>query len=74
MEPMKFIGATPEKKLCGLKRKAKKYGLVIRRYERRDPDSYMLVDEQRNAVATPVPMTLEQIELWLDDLAATESN
>ena len=57
MEPMKFIGATPEKKLCGLKRKAKKYGLVIRRYERRDPDSYMLVDAQRNASVAEAPMT-----------------
>lgn len=74
MKPMKFIGATPEMILCGLKRKAKKYGLVIRRYERRDPDSYMLVNAQLNAVAAPVPMTLEQIELWLDDLAATEAD
>ena len=29
---------------------------------------YMLVDIDTNALAAPGPMTLEEVELWLDDL------
>lgn len=50
-----------------LKTRAKKYGLAIRKYERGE-DSYMLVDIRLNAVGAPAPMTLEQVEMWLDDL------
>ena len=49
-----------------LKRRAKKHGLTIRNYERGE-DSFMLVDVN-NTVAAPAPMTLDQVDLWLDDL------
>lgn len=50
-----------------LKTRAKKHGLAIRKYERGE-DSYMLVDVSYNAIVAPYPMTLEQVEMWLDDL------
>jgi len=50
-----------------LKTRAKKYGLAIRKYERGE-DSYVLVDISYNVIAAPYPMTLEQVEMWLDDL------
>ena len=53
--------------LSQLKTRAKKYGMRIRVYERGE-DSYMLVDVQTNSVVAPYPMTLEQMEQWLDDL------
>lgn len=50
-----------------LKSKAKKHDMTIYKYERGE-DSYMLVDIYLNAVAAPAPMTLEEVEAWLDDL------
>ena len=50
-----------------LKRRAKKFGMTIRKYHRRE-DSFMLVDVSTGGVAAPAPVTLAQVELWLDDL------
>lgn len=50
-----------------LKKRAVKRGLMIRKYERGE-DSYALVDARLNVVVAPAPMTLEQVEQWLDDL------
>lgn len=50
-----------------LKRRASKHGLLIRKYKRGE-DSFMLVDAWANTVAAPAPMTLDQVDLWLDDL------
>lgn len=49
-----------------LKRRAKRHGLTIRTYC--GEGFFMLVDVERNFVAAPAPMTLEQISMWLDDL------
>ena len=68
-KPMKFIGYKPT--LAQLKRRAKKYGMTIRKYKRGE-DSYLLVDVYTNAVAAPEPMTLAEIERWLDDLDAQQ--
>lgn len=51
-----------------LKTRAKKHDLTIRKYQRGEKDSYMLVDAVYNAVVAPAPMTIEQVEMWLDDL------
>lgn len=51
-----------------LKRRAKKHGLLIRKYKRGE-DSFMLVDAGTNAVVSyPVPLPLDGISNWLDDL------
>lgn len=72
MQPMKQINAEPTT-LNQLKTRANKHGLTIRKYERNE-DSYMLVDVSYNAIAAPAPMTLAQVELWLDDLDDLQSN
>ena len=64
VKPMKFIGYKPT--LAQLKRRAKKYGMTIRKYERSE-DSYLLVDVYTNAAVAPEPMTLAEIERELDD-------
>lgn len=52
-----------------LKRRAKRHGLTIRPYCGYCGEGFfMLVDVERNFVAAPAPMTLEQISMWLDDL------
>lgn len=51
-----------------LQYRAKKHGLTIRKFKRGEEDSYMLGDISINAVAAPAPMTLVQVELWLNDL------
>ena len=66
---MKFIGYKPT--LAQLKKRAKKFGMTIRKYKRGE-DGYLLVDVYTNAVAAPEPMTLDEIELWLDDLDAQQ--
>lgn len=55
-----------------LKTRAKKHGLTIRKYERGE-DSYMLVCIKTNCVVAPAPMTLEQVEMWLDDLDSQDT-
>ena len=62
---MKRINYKPS--LSELKTKAKEHGLKIRKNERGE-DSFMLVDIAANTVTAPAPMTLEQVENWLDDL------
>ena len=69
VKPMKFIGYKPT--LAQLKRRAKKYGMTIRKYKRGE-DSYLLVDVYTNAVAAPEPMTLAEIERELDDFDAQQ--
>lgn len=56
-----------------LQYRAKKHGLTIRKFKRGEVDSYMLVEDRTNAVVAPAPMTLVQIELWLNDLAIKPS-
>ena len=74
MEPMKQIFVKPMKRINyyptvgQLKYRAKKHGMTIRKYRRGAEDEYMLIDIRLNVVAAPAPMTLAQIELWLDDL------
>ena len=51
-----------------LKRRAKKHGLLIRKYKRGE-DSFMLVDAGTNAIVSyPVPLPLDGIASCLDDL------
>lgn len=52
-----------------LKSRAKKFGMMIRKYERGE-DSFMLVDIVTNAAVAPAPMTLAELSLWLGDLEA----
>lgn len=66
---MKCINAKPAT-LEQLRCRAKKHGLLIRKYERGE-DSYVLVDAKTNCVASyPIPLTLEQVEY---QIAATEA-
>lgn len=58
--------------LQALKRRAEKFGMMIRKYERGE-DSYMLVDIATNAVVAPSPMTLIELSLWLGDLEARKN-
>lgn len=51
-----------------LQYRAKKHGMTIRKYRRGEEDSYMLIDISKNAIVAPAPMTLVQINLWLNDL------
>lgn len=67
MAPMKRINYKPT--LADLKLRAKEHGMAIRQMQSND-DFYMLVDTSRNFVVAPYPMTLEQIENYLDDLNA----
>ncbi len=62
MKPMQNIFSKPS-----LEGRAKNHGLKIRKCNR-DEDSFMLVDIAANTVTAPAPMTLEQVEKWLDDL------
>lgn len=65
MDTMKRINAEPAT-LEQLRRKAKKHGLLIRKYERGE-NLYLLVDARTNCVASyPTPLTIEQVEQWLD--------
>lgn len=65
MAPMKRINYKPT--LADLQPRAEKHGMAIRQMQS-DNDFYMLVDTSRNFVAAPYPMTLEQVENYLDDL------
>ena len=50
-----------------LQQRAKQYGLRI--FKLRADESYLLADKRGHVVAAdPLPMTLEQLETWLDDL------
>lgn len=62
MKPMQNIFSKPS-----LESRAKNHGLKIRKCKR-DEDSFILVDIAANTVTAPAPMTLEQVEKWLDDL------
>ena len=68
MKPMKAINLKVN--LPTLKRRAKKHGIMIQKYGLDAPDNenYMLVDAGTALVFDPYPMTLEQIDQWLDDL------
>lgn len=57
--------------LSTLKRRAKNFDMMIRKFERGE-DSYVLVDIYTNAAVAPAPMTLAEVELWLDDLDAQQ--
>lgn len=48
-----------------LKTRAARHDLMIRKDGHGD---YLLVDIQTNGLAAPGPMTLDQVEAWLDDL------
>lgn len=48
-----------------LKTRAKAHDLMIRKDGK---GGYVLVDIYINALAAPGPMTLEEVEMWLDDL------
>lgn len=48
-----------------LKTKAKTRDMMIRKDGK---GGYMLVDISTNTLSAPGPMTLEQVENWLDDL------
>lgn len=48
-----------------LKTRAKALDLMIRKDGK---GGYLLVDPSTNALAAPGPMTIEEVEMWLDDL------
>lgn len=48
-----------------LKTRAKHHDMMIRKDGH---GGYILVDIYTNTLAAPGPMTLEEVELWLDDL------
>lgn len=48
-----------------LKTRAKAHDLFIRKDGK---GGYFLVDPITNALAAPGPMTIEEVEMWLDDL------
>lgn len=48
-----------------LKTRAKVHDLMIRKDGK---GGYLLVDPITNALAAPGPMTIEEVEMWLDDL------
>ena len=48
-----------------LKTRAKAHDLMIRKDGK---GGYLLVDIYINALAAPGPMTIEEVEMWLDDL------
>lgn len=50
-----------------LKTRAKAHDLMIRKDGK---GGYVLVDIYINALAAPGPMTIEEVEMWLDDLDA----
>ena len=47
------------------KPRAKAHDLMIRKDGK---GGYLLVDPITNALAAPGPMTIEEVEMWLDDL------
>lgn len=49
-----------------LEKQAEKRGVAI--YFAPANETYLLVDIRTNAPVTPKPLTLEQLETWLDDL------
>ena len=53
--------------LSQLRRRIRRHNMFIGIYERGD-DSYILFDIYTGEVAAPYPMTIKQIELWLDEL------
>lgn len=53
--------------LNALKRRARVHGLVIRKVRY---GGFLLVDPYIGALVAPGEMSLEQLELWLDDLDA----
>lgn len=48
-----------------LKTRAKAHDLMIRKDGK---GGYVLVDPRTNALVAPGPMTLEEVEMWLDDM------
>ncbi len=48
-----------------LKTRAKAYEMMIKKDGK---GNYMLVDISTNCLATPAPMSIEEVENWLDDL------
>ncbi len=52
-----------------LKARAKAYGMLIRMDGK---GGYRLIDISTNALAAPEPMSIEQVEQWLDDLDKEE--
>lgn len=51
-----------------LQYRAKKHNLTIRKFKRGEIDSYKLIDDRTNTVVAPAPMTIVQVENWLNDL------
>ena len=64
-QPMKKINYSPT--LAVLKRRAKQHGLQIHKEK---SGNFILVDRATNTVAVPAPMSIIQVENWLDDLTA----
>ncbi|MBQ4494304.1 MAG: hypothetical protein II968_00905 [Selenomonadaceae bacterium] len=50
-----------------LRRRAEQYDMILYKHTRGE-DSYMLLDWRLKAVIAPAPMTLAEVEQWLDDL------
>ena len=65
MKPFKVQIYKPT--LADLKARAKKHGLIVRKF---DDDSYILAWRDTNSAPAdvPTPLTLEQVASWLDDL------
>lgn len=55
-----------------LRKQARHHGLLINKDRRLSYDGYWLVSSDTNTVAAPGPMTLEQVNLWLNDLKKTQ--
>ena len=66
MKPIRRINYSPT--LAQLKRRARIHSLQIHKYERGE-NSFVLVDRRTNAVIS-TPMPFDDIETYLDDLAA----
>ena len=65
MKPIRRINYSPT--LAQLKRRARIHGLQIHKDKY---GNFILVDRATNTVAEPAPMSIIQVENWLDDLTA----
>lgn len=61
---------SPDPTIAQLEKRAEKFGMTI--YKAHGKDSYLLIDVATNAVVSPEPMTLAELELELDDFDAQE--
>ena len=50
-----------------LRRRARRHGLLLQKDRRMPYDAWYVVDANMNAVISNGSLTLEEIELWLDD-------